>query len=346
MSSDTANNRAPLSKTSNKSPHRSIPKTSANLDSRLHEQIERCIQTHFTDCQSRIPHFTRQHFRYPGCWQTNRHAIGLDLLRAPLNLIWAPIYVLLQVVLLLLRLSGLSRAGQWATQLPGGLTTQVQKHINQLIRTDLLNVKSLQHSISHKLFEELQSELHCAPTTPPSSTHTPQEVLALEHKIEMIVSDALEQLMLARTASADISNTLFSTFLGAVAFKKFTPGSIGIGFLLATYWASTQAKKNFFLGEHIGHIYYSIVPPSPSLYTISIGIFMVMLILAVIASLSGLLTDPLQTHLRLHQRRLRKMLKQLEHDMIRNSRGSFRPLDPYIARILELLDALKVQWIL
>ena len=56
--------------------------------------IERAIQAgiarYFADCRARVPAFIDRHFHYPGAIATNRMALGWDMLRAPINLLWAP----------------------------------------------------------------------------------------------------------------------------------------------------------------------------------------------------------------------------------------------------------------
>ncbi len=308
----------------------------------IEHAIEHGIREYFNQCQSRAPDFIRQHYRYPGCWQLNKHAFGFDLLRAPLNLVWAPVYVSLVLSLLILGFLRIPKTMRWAQQLPGGLTTRVQAHANTLIKHELLLVQNvtLENALGAAVVGHLEKLID------PNSAHamSEQDRAALSQKLEAVVADALNQLMLTRTASADISNTVFSTAVGALAFKKFTPGGVGIGLMIAALWAKAQAQTNFFLGNTLGGWYYSIFPPQPDVMEISVSIAAVLCLLAVVASFSGLVTDPIQAHLGLHKYRLRKMLARLEKDVLKNTRGSFRPLDPYVARILELFDTLKAQF--
>ncbi len=218
------------------------------------------------------------------------------------------------------------------TALPGGLTTRVQTQINRAIQEEIFADPSLKACVVARL-EALVEE---APLDPSQQD-------ALIEGLDRIVRDALSQLMLTRTASADITNTLLSTAAGALAFKKFTPGGFGIGLLLAAIWVQEQARRDFFLGDTLGGWYYHVFPPKPDAFEQAVGIALVMMLLSVVASFSGLLTDPFQAHTRLHQFRLRRMLNRMERDLIQKSASSFKPIDPYIARILELFDTLKAQ---
>ena len=60
---------------------------------RLDTVVEDVLRAHFDACRHRVTPFVTAHFRYPGAWDTNKRALGLDLIRAPANLMWAPFYV-------------------------------------------------------------------------------------------------------------------------------------------------------------------------------------------------------------------------------------------------------------
>lgn len=304
-------------------------------ENQIEQAIRIGVERYFVTQKAAIPQFVRTHFNYPGCWQTNRRAFGLDLVRAPLNLIWAPFYVMLVILLLMLSILGLKKASAWAKALPGGLTTQIQRYVNKHIQQQILDIDTLKQSITESLSELLEAN--------PNNDIDDNAHNKVIDELSIIVDQALNQLMLTRTASADITNTLFSTAAGAMLFKKFTPGGFGIGLLLAAYWAKTSATHSFFLGPTAGAWYYSVFTPEAGLTDQVIAIGFTMIVLAVFASFSGLVTDPIQSRLGLHQRRLRRMLNQLQQDLIHKSSSRYKPLDPYIARILELLDTVKAQ---
>ena len=71
----------------------------------------------------------------------------------------------------------------------------------------------------------------------------------------------------------------------------------------------------------------------------------VLAILAAFASFSGLVTDPVQSLTGLHRYRLNKLIDSLEQDYRDATRSSFSPKSPYLARVLELLDAAKLHMV-
>ena len=60
-----------------------------------------------------VDRFVATHFGLRGTLRLHRNAIGWDLLRAPANVPLAPVYLLLRLAALLLKLTGLRRAARW-----------------------------------------------------------------------------------------------------------------------------------------------------------------------------------------------------------------------------------------
>lgn len=264
---------------------------------------------YFERCRRRVPGFVDRHFRYPGAWNTNRRALGWDLLRAPANLLWAPFYVAGVLSAMTARRMGRTRLAAALDRLPSGLATQVQRYVQDRIERELLALGR--------------------------SSDDPE--------VTRVGRLALDRYASTRTASADIGNSLVSTLAGAVALKQFTPGGIAIGLLLGGWLAQRSAAADFFLGETVGSWYYGLFPPDPTLPQQLMGVLLVLVVLAIFAALSGLLTDPLQSRFGLHQHRINRMLEKLEADLasLDTERSSYRPPDPYLARLLEAIDAVR-----
>ncbi|WP_019602024.1 DUF6635 family protein [Teredinibacter turnerae] len=292
------------------------------------------IHEYFEACRARVPAFVQQHYRYPGAWRTNRRALGLDLLRAPINLFWAPVFGVLSVVRIGLQLLRWQRAAALLGRVPEGFNTQVQHYLGLCIRRDLMRLDCDSDSLEAHITRKLSARFGDAHPDP-------QEQQAFFHRAAAIVHEALQEYRVTRTASSDITNTITSTLVGAAAFQKFTPGGIGIGFLIAALVARYQAEHDFFLGKTLGRFYYQLFPPTPSWQLTAAALTLVLVLLACFASFSGLVTDPIQARLGLHRVRLQKMLSHLERDISAQTASSFRPKDQYVARILDLFDAVK-----
>lgn len=301
-----------------------------SLDKAILDGAER----YFDECRGRIPSFVQKNFKIPGCWGTNRSAFGFDLLRAPINLFWAPVYTLLSLMQYLFRRLDWLTLANWMSYLPAGFTTRVQQDLAKRLETDLFRL-DCSHSSLESHIAKSTAELYTQ-----NSTAAPAEV---SERMEALVEEALREYRVTRTATSDITNTLTSTLIGAFAFYKFTPGGIGIGLLLATYVAKRLAVQDFWLGESLGTAYYYVFPPSPSTQVTLWSLLAVLTVFSIFASFSGLFTDPVQALFKIHHRRLHKMVGHIEQDFLRNHgmKSSFRPKDQYLARMLDLLDMIK-----
>lgn len=291
-------------------------------------------ERYFNACRAAVPAFVDRHFRYPGAFRTNRLAVGGDMLRAPINLLWAPVYGLVCLLRALIRgrpgLAGLDAA---LGRVPDGLTTRVQRHISERIVRELLN-PGPGRELEDYLIEALREAYdHQHPG------HV--DISQFRSLIAPLMDDALTQYRVTRTASADITNNLSCTVLGAFTFQKFTPGGIGIAIVLASMIAKALAVQDFFLGETLGTLYYSLFPPTPSVTTTALVVASVLGLLSAVAALSGLITDPVQAAIGLHRRRLTTLLDHLQQDFLNQTRGSFRPKDAIVARILDAFDVIK-----
>lgn len=301
----------------------------------IEQAVVRGAGRYFAHCRAAVPMFINDHFRYPGAIQTNRVALGWDMLRAPVNLFWAPLFALLSLLKFAVgRSSKLRILSQWLNRVPAGFTTQVQKNITDRVTADLLHKDDPNASLAFYIAEALQALYE---------RHAHQQVDSQQfHRLtEPVIEEAMTQYRITRTASADITNTVSCTILGAFAFQKFTPGGMGVGLMLASLLSSSLAAQDFILGEGLGHLYYDLFPPEPSLALTSGVMVAVLAVLAAFAALSGVISDPVQAITGLHRRRLEKMLDHMEQDVISQTQNSFRPKDQYVARILESFDLIK-----
>lgn len=301
----------------------------------IEQAIRSGIERYFEDCRARIPAFIDRHFHYPGALATNRKALGWDMLRAPLNLLWAPVYALASLIKLLTRKrTRLKWLHNLADRVPAGFTTRVQQHISDLILVDLLNNRQEDSLLERYLVEALEAVYA-------RHNSEPIDHQRFTQLIEPLVDEALSQYRVTRTASADITNSISCTVLGAFAFQKFTPGGIGLGVVLASMLAKTLAARDFILGETIGGWYYSLFPPEPSLATTASVMAAVLVCLSAFAALSGIIFDPVQSAIGLHRRRLRKLLDHLQRDVLLSTESSFRPKDQFVARVLDTFDMIR-----
>lgn len=91
----------------------------------IEQAIRSGIERYFDDCRARVPAFIDRHFHYPGAIATNQKALGWDMLRAPINLLWAPGYALTYLLNILTpRRTGLMWLHRLTARVPAGFTTR------------------------------------------------------------------------------------------------------------------------------------------------------------------------------------------------------------------------------
>ena len=84
--------------------------------------------------------FVTRHFTWPGTLRLHRAALGLDILRAPVNVLLSPILVIARLSGWLCRLLGLRRAADWLLSRKLLLRTAVAATVEAAILAELLRV--------------------------------------------------------------------------------------------------------------------------------------------------------------------------------------------------------------
>jgi hypothetical protein len=110
---------------------------------------------------------------------------------------------------------------------------------------------------------------------------------------------------------------------------------------LAAALAQHAAISNFALGSTLGGLYYSVFPASASMGLVVASTGTVMAALAILTSFSGIITDPIQYKLGLHQKELNKLIDSLQKELKGVGDSKLKLRDMYVARIFDLLDLMK-----
>jgi hypothetical protein len=289
------------------------------------------IARYFAARRDRVPAFVDAHFSLRGTARLHRAALGWDILKAPANITLALPELLGGVVT---RLTG--------RRMPHLLLrTAVSREIEWLIATELLEVPFRQGervAAKDALAETILADPELAGTLR----------LVLEsvgrRGDDPAFRARLEQALLAyagsRAAAAEIATSLVTLGAGALTLNKLTPGVVTLGPSLAAIMAQQAAIASFPLGAGLGGLWYGWFPAAPSALLVTGLTGGLMLGAASLAAFAGLVTDPLQRSLGLHQRRLLRMLDALERQMHDPAAPAFRLRDQYVARLTDLLDLL------
>lgn len=293
-------------------------------------------QTYFAERRARVEPFVRRHFGVTGSARIHRSALGLDILRAPANIALAPVHVATRLGAAGARLAGAGQLSRWLGTRQFLLRTSVAAEVERLIVTDLLELpwdaegrSSRRDALAETILQSpevralVASEAGIGPTVP----------------LGKGLSDNVREYAGVRAAIAEITTSLAVLGAGAAAFQKITPGMISLGPPVAAAFVQSAAIAAFPLGTGAGSLWYWLFPAEVStLLAISTTAGLIATG-AVAAAFAGVIADPVQVRLGLHQRRLHRLIGALESEFIDGRAAGFAAREHYVARVIDFTDA-------
>ncbi|RQP05176.1 MAG: hypothetical protein D1H97_14325 [Paracoccus sp. BP8] len=257
--------------------------------------------------ETEVRRFVRARYGLRGTLALHRHALGLDLLRAPVNVMLSPLFLLVRLVAPLLRRIGLVRAGDWLARRQIFLKSDVA----QRIEADLSG-----------FLDDLAAK-GLAPRAPPET-------------VARAVSDYAE----TRNAVSEITTSLLVLLSGLLLFHRATPGVISLAGPIAHLRAQAQAIENFALGSWAGRMWYGAFPRELSTLDLLLTGTVLAMLASVLTTFAGLAADPIQTAAGIHRRRIMRLLRRL--DRAKTGPGIGR--EHVLARLGDLSDAALSLW--
>ena len=301
--------------------------------------VEDGVRRYFDERRKRIGPFVDRNFSLRGSIELHRAAVGWDIARAPLNLTMAAPQVGL---LLAARAAGKLGATRVAARLGSKrliVHTAVGKELAWRLHADLLE-------LPYRSGERVTAKDALAETI----LSDPRVVAALTPALEAIgargddpalrrrLEAAMTEYTRTRGAATEIATALLSLGTGALALRKITPGAWSLGPTLAAAIARRAAVMSFPMGGALGSLWYGLFPVAPSAVLVA-GLTGGLLAASTVASaFAGVVADPVQRRLGLHEWRLRRMLDALERQMHDPAAPGFVVRDHYVARLLDLFD--------
>jgi hypothetical protein len=313
-----------------------------NTHSPIETALDRAIRNYIDSRRKKIPGFVKIHFSISGAVKINRKALGKDLIKAPVNLAWALPYTAIQVTSVLLKKIGLKKIDKLIGKVPTGLKTSVQEEINRLIYVELLELpykKDNGKDVNDALLAEIldQPEIKCLFQDQLALILTQSQQEGFKKSLEK----RLKEYSLSRTAISELAGNIIALATGVGMMGKMTPGGISFGTVLAATIAQQSAISSFFLGPTIGGLYYGMFPASASMGLAMASTSAVLATLAILSAFSGVITDPIQARLGIHEKRLNRLLDSLEKTLMDMGDSDLKIREQYLARVFDLLDLLK-----
>ena len=151
-------------------------------------------------------------------------------------------------------------------------------------------------------------------------------------------SETLSEYAGVRSAAAEIATGIATLGAGAAAFQQLTPGAISLGPALAAALAQQAAVSAFPLGATAGSVWYGFFPAAASPALVAGATAGMAAVGAVAAAFAGVVADPVQAKLGVHQRRLKRLIDALEHEFLEGEGPGFAAREHYAARIMDVVD--------
>ena len=325
-----------------------------DIDDRLaREIVEAAIDRYLAAARERIAPFVDAHFSFPGAYDLHRRAIGRDLARAPTNVVLAVPRLLLQIGSRSARRAGWDDCGdllgKWERK--AILKTDVARELEWLIRTELLQLPCREeHPPYREATRDAFAEAVFADPRIEAAGRDVLEVMGRRADDPGFREDFESKLAVytgSRAAASEIATAMFSVAVGA-GFKQMTTGALSLGPVLAGAITQHAAIASFPLGAGLGGIWYGAFPASVGAATTVTVTGGLVLAFSLLSAFAGVLADPAQRRLGLHQRRLKRLVDAIGHDLESDLEGDgpgrFRVCDHYVARILDLADLLRATW--
>jgi hypothetical protein len=300
--------------------------------------VEAGIARYFAERRALVRPFVDRHFSLRGALRLHRRALGWDLLRAPANLTLA-------LPQLALSLGAAAARRLRARQLAGRLDrhlllrTAVAREIAWLVQTELLELpcrdgarESRRDALAAAILADPRLEARLRPQLAALGPR------GADPEFRRRLDAAMATYTGSRTAAAEITTTLLSLGSGLALLKQVTPGAVALGASLAGIMAQQAAISAFPLGSWLGGWWYGLFPASASAGLLAGTTGGALLAAAALAAFAGILADPVQRRLGLHERRLNRLLDSLQRQMADPAAAPFALRAQYVARLSDLLD--------
>lgn len=226
-----------------------------------------------------IRRFVRARYGLKGTLSLHRAALPWDLLRAPVNVTLAPVFLLIKLAAKAAELCRLPRAARWLASRRIFLTSDLSRRLEADLRG---------------FFADLDAQ-GLSPD-------------AAEDEIGAAISGYAE----TRNAVAEITTSLIVLMAGLLLFHRATPGVMSLAEPVARLRAQTRAIEDFALGSWVGRMWYGAFPAELSTAQLLLTGLLLTVAASLVTTFAGLLADPVQLWTGIHRRRLARMLDRLD----------------------------------
>lgn len=221
----------------------------------------------------------RARYGLRGTFSLHRAALPWDMLRAPVNVMLSPVFLLVKL-------------GAWVA-----LRCRLPKVAAWLGRRRVFLASDLSRRLEADLLEFL-ADLDRKGAGPKASDEARRAAIASHVE--------------TRSAVAEITTSLLVLLAGLLLFHRATPGIFSLAAPVARLRAQAQAIEDFALGSWIGRMWYGAFPAELSTTEIVLTAVLLAAVASLVTTFAGLLADPFQLWTGIHRRRLAAMIERLD----------------------------------
>jgi hypothetical protein len=307
----------------------------------------RAVLRYGAERRAKAAGFARETYAWRASLRLHRKAVGHDLWRAPANLAMAVPYAAARAGAGLARRLGRGRTADWLDRRRFFFATDLGRELEWRVMTGFLELpyaqpqadRGLRTSHRDALAEALLADAAVLPLLQGLERRLAER--GQDPDFRAWLTATLATYTGSRVAAADLTNALLAATAGGLAFHHLTPGALTLGPLLAQALATKLAAGTFPLGAGIGGLFFGAFPTAAPLVLTATVTGGLLGLAALLATFSGLLTDPVQQRLGLHRRRLVRLVDALERELLEGEGKTFAVRDHYVARLFDFIDLLR-----
>ncbi len=296
--------------------------------------------------RGRVAPFVDTHFTLLGSARLHKAALGLDILRAPVNVILSTATAGARASGAAARLVGARRAGAWLSRRTWFLETDVGREILFRVHDELLHLPA---EIGDRRVER-DALMEAILADPAVRLRLGMVLAALAERADdpqfkTRLTESLATYVGSRTAAAEMAGSLTLAAAGFAAYHQLTPGVVSLAAPLSATLAKSMALSGFWAGPWAGGLWYGMVG-APAASPLLVGTVALSLAapVAVLTAFAGVVTDPVQRRLGLHRRRLATLVDVIERQVTGDPEAELKVKDFYVARLFDVLDVTAACW--
>lgn len=245
--------------------------------------------------------FVARHYSFAGSLKLHRNSLGWDLARSPANVVLAPVFLLVRLAAVTLRIVGLRKLSNWLISRRIYFRSAVSRAVEAAIWAEVFEVRE----------EEVRQ-----PTS---------------HQKQLV-----EEYTDVRNAISEIFTSVMFLCVGFFAFQAGTLGVFSLAPVVSDFAATSAASDSFLLGQRLGGVWYTVFPPEvPLWYIASIGVALATGA-SILTTFAGVFADPVQAVCGVHKRRIIRLLEAFDEN---NDEASKLAREHILARLADLADA-------